>query len=751
MRDFEDKMVLMPVPPTNGDTTVVMEPSDDDEYYMERMAQILDSYKTDRPPKHPVRLSDHLYIGNQDNADDLDLLPALGITHVLNMAGTRNFDLTRSPYKPKVGVKAFLMIPAEDYDEYDIKQYFVDTNAFLDKAKSTGGQALVHCNYGVNRSGAVAAAYLMVSERKPLLRVIEELKAKRSLILGNVGFRRQLIKFARSRGLLDCVEQRRPSLRPSASSSRLDATAADDRCVRSVTPSKSNGTETVDGDSTSLHDADVDDDIYSKYGMKAVMQNAKTMMETRNGYHNADAETDRKASDYPSSCIRTTNNGYSNNHRDRLNRDIDEIIGTMSRKAEVTTPISNGISSSNGCCREDSTKYSKVVQSNGYHEGDAVHLTLESSTKFDKSPERDYDLVSSVSKYYPPTEKHGVTDPTVTSTPYVPPTITMLPPAEADTDGEMTQSTDKAYIAAAVALPSFVDVDSSVYLPKSSSVSATLGRSSALEEYYEYKDSISSNYVNGGLSMPRPMSAGCVTKEFTSSVKPKSYYYRRPPAAVVSDFDEAEIDSFMAKSSSRNSTRWRSTAATSALLGRRNTSVPQFVDDDTLSHSFARRYSTPTALTTLPMNTNHQQQPRAFAQSSAVGTPVSSYWPVPSAHTNRSSTIAATTSRRIVEPLTDISRPPHVPQTTATESRSTRMSTRYYQPSSKYTSTTYQHGGDLRNRGYDLDGDAAISFSAHLPPLGQTVRTRVTPAPGLHGLRVSNYSSAVSDFARITY
>lgn len=72
-----------------------MEPSDDDEYYMQRMADILDAFPKSGPPKHPVRLSDHLYIGNQDNADDLDLLSALGITHVLNMAGTRNFDLTR--------------------------------------------------------------------------------------------------------------------------------------------------------------------------------------------------------------------------------------------------------------------------------------------------------------------------------------------------------------------------------------------------------------------------------------------------------------------------------------------------------------------------------------------------------------------------------------------------------------------------------------------------------------------------------
>jgi len=81
----------------NGDCTFAgdAEPSEDDEYYMHCMAEILDAFRNAVPPAHPTRLSEHLYIGNQDNADDVQLLSALDITHVLNMAGTRTFDLTR--------------------------------------------------------------------------------------------------------------------------------------------------------------------------------------------------------------------------------------------------------------------------------------------------------------------------------------------------------------------------------------------------------------------------------------------------------------------------------------------------------------------------------------------------------------------------------------------------------------------------------------------------------------------------------
>jgi len=74
---------------------VELQPSDNDEYYIQCMAEILDAFPKSGPPEHPTRLSEHLYIGNQDNADDAQLLSALDITHVLNMAGTRTFDLTR--------------------------------------------------------------------------------------------------------------------------------------------------------------------------------------------------------------------------------------------------------------------------------------------------------------------------------------------------------------------------------------------------------------------------------------------------------------------------------------------------------------------------------------------------------------------------------------------------------------------------------------------------------------------------------
>ena len=179
----------------------------EDEYYYEWVEEILEGFPNRGPPYTPCRLSNHLYIGSLVNAEDENLLKRLGITHVLNCAGTRRFDLSKSPYDPNVGVKEYIMIPAEDFEDYNIVKHFNNAFAFIERCKKAGGKCLVHCNLGVNRSGAVCAGYLMMSDSKSLLQVIDHLKKARQVILTNRGFRYQLINYARARNFLDPIIQ----------------------------------------------------------------------------------------------------------------------------------------------------------------------------------------------------------------------------------------------------------------------------------------------------------------------------------------------------------------------------------------------------------------------------------------------------------------------------------------------------------------------------------------------------------------
>jgi len=99
----------------------------DDQFYLRRMKEILQQTSsaygvTDLGSTsstficsqlHPAQLLDHVFIGSQRNADNLDVLRNHGITHVLNCAGLRRYDFTRSPYPRDIGIKGFLMISAE--------------------------------------------------------------------------------------------------------------------------------------------------------------------------------------------------------------------------------------------------------------------------------------------------------------------------------------------------------------------------------------------------------------------------------------------------------------------------------------------------------------------------------------------------------------------------------------------------------------------------------------------------------------
>lgn len=173
-----------------------------DAEYFQRIREILAGEPSTGVERNPTRLLPHVYIGCQNNAENLRLLRRLGITHVLNCAGykgPRPFPET-SPYAGyAIDYHEF---KAEDDECYDISRHFNEAFHFLDGAKRHGGTALVHCAMGINRSAATCVAYMMVDGRMQLLDAIKTIKRKRSVTLCNRGFQQQLVRFARSRGML---------------------------------------------------------------------------------------------------------------------------------------------------------------------------------------------------------------------------------------------------------------------------------------------------------------------------------------------------------------------------------------------------------------------------------------------------------------------------------------------------------------------------------------------------------------------
>ena len=173
-----------------------------DAEYVQRVREILAGEPSTGVERNPTRLLPHVYIGCQDNAENLRLLRRLGITHVLNCAGFKG----PRPYpetSPYAGYAIdYHEFKADDDDCYDISRHFNEAFRFLDGAKRQGGTALVHCAMGINRSAATCVAYMMADAHMPLLDAVRTIKRKRSVTLCNRGFQQQLVRFARSRGML---------------------------------------------------------------------------------------------------------------------------------------------------------------------------------------------------------------------------------------------------------------------------------------------------------------------------------------------------------------------------------------------------------------------------------------------------------------------------------------------------------------------------------------------------------------------
>ena len=93
-------------------------------------------------------------MGTFDNACDLEELKRIKVTHILNCATEcKNTNLPRK-------IKE-LHLKINDYEGFEIFDYFEQANEFLHKCKEGVGVALVHCKYGISRSVAFVIAYLI--------------------------------------------------------------------------------------------------------------------------------------------------------------------------------------------------------------------------------------------------------------------------------------------------------------------------------------------------------------------------------------------------------------------------------------------------------------------------------------------------------------------------------------------------------------------------------------------------------------
>ena len=109
--------------------------------------------KEDTAGPGPTCVLPYLFLGDLTTARDEDWLRRNNISYIVNVT----VDAKSVEY---YGIK-YLIIPVKDTTDQNISDYFRHANEFIDEAKQSERNVLVHCQAGISRSSTIVIAYLM--------------------------------------------------------------------------------------------------------------------------------------------------------------------------------------------------------------------------------------------------------------------------------------------------------------------------------------------------------------------------------------------------------------------------------------------------------------------------------------------------------------------------------------------------------------------------------------------------------------
>ncbi|XP_056313953.1 protein phosphatase Slingshot homolog 1 [Danio aesculapii] len=144
---------------------------------------------------------DHLYLGSEWNASNLEELQDSGVGYILNV--TREID----NFFP--GTFCYCNVRVYDDETTDLLAHWNETYNFIVRAKKNDSKCLVHCKMGVSRSASTVIAYAMKEYGWSLEKACNFVKQKRNIAQPNPAFMKQLAEYE---GILDASKQRHNKL-----------------------------------------------------------------------------------------------------------------------------------------------------------------------------------------------------------------------------------------------------------------------------------------------------------------------------------------------------------------------------------------------------------------------------------------------------------------------------------------------------------------------------------------------------------
>ena len=165
-----------------------------------------------RVPQGMTKICEHLYLGNFEDALNVEKLSKVGITYIINTVDALFDDKmldTLGTGKEFYGDQVrYLGFYSEDEERYPILQHFEEVYNFIEEARNDNAKCLIPCRAGINRSGCLATAYYMVSKNIGPISAAQYVFNARGMLLSNEGFIERLVKFASEKDLLELDKDR---------------------------------------------------------------------------------------------------------------------------------------------------------------------------------------------------------------------------------------------------------------------------------------------------------------------------------------------------------------------------------------------------------------------------------------------------------------------------------------------------------------------------------------------------------------
>nr|XP_003422426.1 dual specificity protein phosphatase 8 [Loxodonta africana] len=146
-----------------------------------------------------TRILPHLYLGSQKDVLNKDLMTQNGISYVLNASNS-------CPKPDFICESHFMRIPVNDNYCEKLLPWLDKSIEFIDKAKLSSCQVIVHCLAGISRSATIAIAYIMKTMGMSSDDAYRFVKDRRPSISPNFNFLGQLLEYERSLKLLATLQ-----------------------------------------------------------------------------------------------------------------------------------------------------------------------------------------------------------------------------------------------------------------------------------------------------------------------------------------------------------------------------------------------------------------------------------------------------------------------------------------------------------------------------------------------------------------